>query len=105
MQDRECFRVTLEKWSQLNVGVTWGNLELAITNVNRGSLGLEPLTAGKWYILYVAKLTKMVIHMYLNITIVCGYLIVTECVVISAQQLTTQSMIIISLVVVATYNS
>ena len=30
MQDRECFRVTLEKWLQLNVGVTWANLELAL---------------------------------------------------------------------------
>ena len=69
----ERFRVTLDKWLQLNIGVTWGNLELAITNANRGSLGLEPLTTGKWYILYIAKLTKMVIHMYLNITIVCGY--------------------------------
>ena len=43
----ECFRVTLEKWLQLNVGVTWGNLELAITNANRESLGLQPLTTGK----------------------------------------------------------
>ena len=47
MQDRECFRVTLEKWSQLNVGVTWTNLELAITNANRESLGLQPLATGK----------------------------------------------------------
>jgi len=47
MQDRECFRVTLEKWLRLNVGVSWGNLELAITNANRASLGLEPLTTGK----------------------------------------------------------
>ena len=45
----ERFRVTLEKWLQLNVGVTWGNLELAITNANRAGLGLEPLTAGKRY--------------------------------------------------------
>ena len=45
MQDRECFRVTLEKWLQLNVGVTWENLELAITNANRASLGLQPLTS------------------------------------------------------------
>ena len=44
MQDRECFRVTLEKWLQLNVGVTWGNLELAITNANRQELGLQALT-------------------------------------------------------------
>ena len=47
MQDRECFRATLEKWLQLNIGVTWSNLELAITNANRESLGLQPLTAGK----------------------------------------------------------
>ena len=47
MQDRDCFRVTLEKWLQLNVGVTWANLELAITNANRQSLGLQPLTTGK----------------------------------------------------------
>lgn len=43
----ERFRITLEKWSQMNVGVTWGNLELAITNANRGSLGLPPLIPGK----------------------------------------------------------
>ena len=43
----ERFRVTLEKWLQLNVGVTWGNLELAITNVNRGNLGLPLLTTGE----------------------------------------------------------
>ena len=43
----ERFRVTLEKWLQLNVGVTWGNLELAITNANRENLGLQPLTTGK----------------------------------------------------------
>ena len=49
MQDRECFRATLEKWLQLNVGVTWADLELAITNANRESLGLQPLTTGKEY--------------------------------------------------------
>ena len=49
MQDRECFRATLKKWLQLNVGVTWANLELAITNANRESLGLQPLTTGKEY--------------------------------------------------------
>ena len=48
MQDRECFRATLEKWLQMNVGVTWGNLELAITNANRENLGLQPLTTGKY---------------------------------------------------------
>ena len=47
MQDRECFRATLEKWLLLNVGVTWSNLELAITNAIRESLSLQPLTTGK----------------------------------------------------------
>ena len=45
--NRECFRVTLEKWLQLNVGVTWSKLELAITNANRESLGLPPLLTSK----------------------------------------------------------
>ena len=31
----------------MNVEVTWGNLELAITNANRQNLDLQPLTAGK----------------------------------------------------------
>ena len=60
MQDRECFRATLEKWLQLNVGVTWSNLELAITNANRESLGLQPLTTGKKY--------KRVLHTYYRFT-------------------------------------
>ena len=47
---RECFRVTLDKWSHLNVEVTWGSLELAITNANRQSLGLPPLTTSKKYV-------------------------------------------------------
>ena len=49
MQDRERFRATLEKWLQLNIGVTWSNLELAITNANRQTLCLPPLTTGKKY--------------------------------------------------------
>jgi len=49
----ERFRVTLEKWLQLNVGVRWGNLELAITNANRASLGLKPLTAGKEHFSFI----------------------------------------------------
>ena len=50
MQNRECFRVILEKWLLLNVMVTWENLELVITNANRQSLGLQPLTASKRYV-------------------------------------------------------
>ena len=44
---RERFRVTLERWLQLNVRATWANLELAITNANRESLDLLPLTTSK----------------------------------------------------------
>ena len=47
MQDRECFRETLDYWLQLNVGVTWSDLELAITNANREILGLQPLKTGR----------------------------------------------------------
>ena len=46
-QDRECFRVVLDKWLQLNNEVTWANLELAITNANRQILGFQPLTTSK----------------------------------------------------------
>ena len=53
----ERFRVTLEKWLQLNVGVTWGNLELAITNANRENLGLQPLTTGKEYMIIATMFT------------------------------------------------
>ena len=52
----ERFRVTLENWLQLNIGVTWGNLELSITNANRGNLGLEPLITGKEYCLYFCSI-------------------------------------------------
>jgi len=58
MQNRECFRVTLEKWLWLNVEVTWGNLELAITNANRGRLGLQPLTTGKGYVHILDHMTS-----------------------------------------------
>ena len=44
----ERFRVTLQKWLQLNVGVTWESLELAITNVYRINLGLQPLITSKY---------------------------------------------------------
>ena len=55
----ERFRVTLEKWLQMNVGVTWGNLELAITNANRESLGLQPLTTGKEYMIIATMFTQL----------------------------------------------
>ena len=63
---RECFRKTLEKWLQLNVGVTWGNLELSITNANRESLSLQPLTTSKRFRMNVASL--LAIPSYVSIT-------------------------------------
>ena len=54
----ECFRVTLDKWLQMNNKGTWGELELAITNANRISLGFDPFSSGEYsYIL--------IMHMYL----------------------------------------
>ena len=40
---RDCFRLTLDKWLQLNDNATWGELEFAITNANRQALNLEPI--------------------------------------------------------------
>ena len=44
---RECLRVTLDRWLQLDVNATWSTLELAITNANRTKNGLDPLDASK----------------------------------------------------------
>ena len=49
----ERFRATLDKWLHLNVAVTWGNLELAITNANRCFIGIQSLTAGKENIIHM----------------------------------------------------
>ena len=40
-----CLQETLEKWLELNTGddATWKTLELALTNVNRASHGLDPV--------------------------------------------------------------
>jgi len=45
---RECFRITLKHWQELNVGVTWESLEFAITNANRVNLDIEPLEKSKY---------------------------------------------------------
>ena len=39
-----CFQHTLNKWLQLTPHATWRVLEVAITNVRRVHLGLEPVT-------------------------------------------------------------
>jgi len=39
-----CFRKTLDKWLNLNTDdATWNTLEVALTNVNRTNLGLDPV--------------------------------------------------------------
>ncbi|XP_065910287.1 caspase-3-like isoform X2 [Dysidea avara] len=45
MQQRECFRVTLQKWLQQDVRACWHTLELAITNARREELDLDALQA------------------------------------------------------------
>ena len=43
-QSVTCFQKTLKKWLKLNTeGATWKKLEVALTNVNRAKLGLDPV--------------------------------------------------------------
>jgi len=42
-QQRNAFRQTLEKWFKMNIDATWKTLEVALTNVNRAKLGLDPV--------------------------------------------------------------
>ena len=38
-----CLRNTLDKWLKFNADATWKVLEIAITNVSRSKLGLNPV--------------------------------------------------------------
>ena len=38
-----CFQETLDRWLKLVPGATWKMLEIAITNVNRQNLHLNPV--------------------------------------------------------------
>ena len=63
--EREYFRVTLDKWLQLNCNATWGELELAITNARRLALGyksLESLDSKKVVHVLCDVVTIMNIH-------------------------------------------
>ena len=43
-QNATCLQRTLDKWLKLNKGdTTWRTLEVALTNVNRAKLGLNPV--------------------------------------------------------------
>ena len=47
LQQRECFRATLQRWLQQDVQATWYKLELAITNAKREYYGYDALDASK----------------------------------------------------------
>lgn len=51
LQQRECFRETLQRWLQQDVKATWYKLELAITNAKREYDGLDALEASKFHTL------------------------------------------------------
>ena len=43
-QSEACFQKTLDKWLKLNTDdATWETLEVALTNVNRAKLKLDPV--------------------------------------------------------------
>ena len=43
LQSEACLRKTFDKWLQLTTDATWETLEVALTNVNRVKLGLDPV--------------------------------------------------------------
>ena len=47
MDERGCFRVTLDSWLGMDPDASWSTLELAITNANREKLSLDPLDTSK----------------------------------------------------------
>ena len=46
-QERDCLRVALQKWLELDISATWSTLDLAITNACRETLSLETLQESK----------------------------------------------------------
>ena len=45
-QCEACFQKTLHQWLKLNTGdATWKTLEVALTNVNRAKLKLDPINS------------------------------------------------------------
>lgn len=47
LNQNERFRVTLQRWMEMDVEASWSTLELAITNANRTKIGNPPLKASK----------------------------------------------------------
>ena len=42
-QAEDCFQEVMDKWLNRNVSATWRTLEVALTNVRRQQLGLDPV--------------------------------------------------------------
>ena len=55
-QHRDCLRLTLESWLQMDTKATWSKLELAITNAKRVKLGIDPLATSKSHINVISTL-------------------------------------------------
>ena len=53
LQQRECFRVTLQRWLQQDVQATWYKLELAITNAKREFHGYDALDASMFSSIFI----------------------------------------------------
>jgi len=43
LKTEDCFREVLHKWLKLTPNATWKSLEVALTNVNRQQLDLNPV--------------------------------------------------------------
>ena len=51
-QERERFRVALQKWLEQDASATWNTLELAITNAHREELSLKSLIECKIHFIH-----------------------------------------------------
>ena len=53
-QSESCFQKTLQQWLKLNTNnATWRTLELALTNVNRAKLKLDPVDSVYGKVVYL----------------------------------------------------
>ena len=71
-QERECFRVVLQKWLEQDASsATWNTLELAITNARREELSLESLIECKMLFMhsvpFVHSASTKIVAMYVYV--------------------------------------
>ena len=69
-QSIACFQKTLDKWLKLAPNATWTTLEVALTNVRRQQLGLDPVDYGEIFCLISSTLIKFYLKngfLYCNI--------------------------------------